>query len=49
MRAFLISRFPKIKNAPGETDALVVSYTKVYNSEHGQNPEVIISKEDNCK
>ena len=38
------SGFPKIKNAPGEPNALVVSYTKVNNSGQGQVPEVIISK-----
>ena len=43
------SGFPKIKNAPGEPDALIVSYTKIYNSEFERNPEVIISKEENCK
>lgn len=38
------SGFPKIKNESGEPDALVVSYTKIYNPEQGMVPEVIISK-----
>ncbi len=38
------SGFPKIKNAPGEPDALIVSYTKIYNSEIEKSPEIVISK-----
>lgn len=36
------SGFPKIKNAPGNPDALILSYTKVYNSEKA--PEIIVEK-----